>query len=370
MPERLFVSFEHCHTKKDPSSTRAVRSWVTKVQHARQPRRQVDRASPTTKEEEQEHANQPLRNLPTHDFGDLIVTSAESAKVVTWSWEPVDPTSGPSPTTRRRIQAHVAHRQHEKRRQSERGKSMPLKSTSSTSSTFTSPLPTPLLERTFSASPPFYIQDPADPLGVYARRLNTSVPVIWSHYLWREREHGRAFGEHYPQFQGWGPKYLHPFITNNRAFLATTVLFTGAHLRFLQGHDTMSIPILQLRSLAHDYVQAAIDSESERLADSNMLAIVKLALLEAIFGIKEAYKVHMRAVARMVQLRMGLLNLGMEGYTARLLVWFDANLSATAGSPRYLAEEASRTTASTDLRRNEETFRLGVHERMGHNDDV
>ena len=361
MPERLFINVDNPHIKRDHDSIRTVRSWVTKVQHARWPRRRLDTESPeASKEQREEHESQHAQITTTETPGSSTDASAVITPGIAWSWESVDPTSGPSPTTRRRIQAHVARRQHEKRRELKRVKGAALDSTSTTSSTFTFPLTTPVLEGLPEASLSAGLQDPGDTLGVYARQLNTSVPTIWHHYLWQEREHGRAFGEHYPEFQGWGPKYLHPLIISNRAFLATTVLFTGAHLRFLQGHRSLSSAILQLRSLAHEFVQAAINSELEQLKDSTMLSVVKLALFEAMFGVKAACQIHMQAVARMVQLRQGLLNLGMEGYTARLLVWFDANLSDIMGSPRCLLDAVAKAPIMGPAQSNEQTFRLGV----------
>lgn len=100
-----------------------------------------------------------------------------------------------------------------------------------------------------------------------------------------------------------------------------------------------------------------MDRGEDQIADGTILAVLKLALFEAIFGRVEAYRVHMQGLGRIVALRGGLEGLGMEGYLARLLVWFDVNLSAATRSSRYLEGEKGDFG---EARADEEEFVLGV----------
>lgn len=118
------------------------------------------------------------------------------------------------------------------------------------------------------------------------------------------------------------PKYLHPKILSNPAMLSTTVLFSACHLRYARAMTVMSPELLQIRSLAYGYVQAAINGE-EQLQDSTFLAVIKLALWEVVFGSLSAFNVHMLGISQMVRLRGGLRSIGPEGYVGYILRWFD-----------------------------------------------
>ncbi|KAF2165743.1 hypothetical protein M409DRAFT_55620 [Zasmidium cellare ATCC 36951] len=295
-----------------------------------------------------------------------VQESTTSNQLPSWTFLTVDPaTAQPTKSARHNIRAHVARRQHRQRREQEA-----LKRTASEnevprrdglSSTTNSP-PSLLSSRRSSASrietltrpptrntnPPAAVttsnstlllnpSDPADQLHLYARSLSTNVPQLWTCYLWQERQHGLLFHAQFSRFKGWGPKYLHPLILTNHAILATTVLFTGCLLRHHAGETPiLSDDILALRSRTYGLVQSAIDAESSQLADCTILAVLKLALFEAIFGQLEAYRVHMQGLARMVALRNGWEGLGMDGYLAHLLMWFDANLARATRSRRFL----------------------------------
>ena len=59
------------------------------------------------------------------------------------------------------------------------------------------------------------------------------------------------------------------------------------------------------------------------------------------FGEADHYHVHMMGLKRMVRLRGGLSNLGLDGLLARMLLWIDNNASFLIHSPLYIASFAT-----------------------------
>ncbi|KAF7196136.1 hypothetical protein HII31_02537 [Pseudocercospora fuligena] len=183
------------------------------------------------------------------------------------------------------------------------------------------------------------LQDPTDVLGKHSKQIGLHGSVVWDNYLQQQSDLGRMFMSQYEQFKECRGSFG-PLILANQALLAITVLFTGCRIRQQNGQPIMTPSMLQLRSIAYRLVQAAINSEQDQIADDTILVVMKLAHFEAMFGQGLEYQIHMQGLARMIRLRDGLKNLGMGGFLAHLLIWFDANLSRLAGSPRYLEQEA------------------------------
>ena len=64
-------------------------------------------------------------------------------------------------------------------------------------------------------------------------------------------------------------------------------------------------------------------------------AVAKLASYEAMFGEREQYHIHMRALVRMVEMRGGLLALGLDGLLMRMVLGIDLNSAFLLGCPVY-----------------------------------
>ncbi|KXS95791.1 hypothetical protein AC578_6446 [Pseudocercospora eumusae] len=237
---------------------------------------------------------------------------------------PIDPTTQTDKAAQRRIQAHVARRQHQRRRELELEDAMTLESKSGRTSpsapvSHLSPISRSL--NTHGRSPSTAeVADTA--MSEYPRPARPTPPTAFHTSQLNATKGTRSLDENF-------------WTVSTEAMLATTVLFTACHLRHYRAEVIMSPSVLRLRSATYNVVQETINNESDQLSDVMILAIVKLALFEAVFGRRDAYKVQMQGIAQMVRLRLSLLNLGFNGYLAHFLMWFDANLSVLTQTSRF-----------------------------------
>ena len=93
-----------------------------------------------------------------------------------------------------------------------------------------------------------------------------------------------------------------------------------------------------LYSLKHEAISATNKLLLQNVAminDQVIGAVAKLASYEAMFGEREQYHTHMRALVRMVEMRGGLLALGLDGLLMRMVLWIDLNSAFLLGCPVY-----------------------------------
>ncbi|KAF2485275.1 hypothetical protein BDY17DRAFT_99796 [Neohortaea acidophila] len=366
----LFISVKAPDGRSDSDLRKSVRSWVTTAQH--QHRRQRDSQEHSGVTEGQDCC--PPSTSSSTSVVDSVTEDIDSpAELLSPRVDsPHASSKQRRPGVRRQTQSHdgrsprKANRDITKRRRPSRRVTTPLLDNASP---FASPSPQPT-----SVSPwlPPALEDPADPLAVYARQFEVSRSTLWDHYLWQEKEHGRLFRSNSNRFEGWAPLCLHPLILSNPAMLTTSVLFTGCHLRYLRHQQVMDPIAHHVRSLAYTHVQAAIDHPVEQRSNATLLAVVKLAFFERLFGYHAAYRIHMQGMAQMLRLRNELREQGrdegMDSYTTHLVRWFDANLSALDDTPPWLADDPSISDGES-VPTHEQIFRLGVRDAQPQLDD-
>ena len=93
-----------------------------------------------------------------------------------------------------------------------------------------------------------------------------------------------------------------------------------------------------LYSLKHEAISATnklLQNLGKKVNDQFIGAVAKLASYEAMFGEREQYHTHMRALVRMVEMRGGLLALGLDGLLMRMVLWIDLNSAFLLGCPVY-----------------------------------
>ena len=95
-----------------------------------------------------------------------------------------------------------------------------------------------------------------------------------------------------------------------------------------------------LYSLKHEAISATNrlllhQQNASMLNDQVIGAVAKLASYEAMFGEREQYHTHMRALVRMVEMRGGLLKLGLDGLLMRMVLWIDLNSAFLLGCAVY-----------------------------------
>lgn len=103
------------------------------------------------------------------------------------------------------------------------------------------------------------------------------------------------------------------------------VLFSASHFAASTEDLTLAPTLLQLKQTAIQGIIKKLAMSQGQVHDELIAATAKMASYEAIYGEEGAYHAHMKGVERMLQLRGGLQNLGLDGLLARLLVFIDTN---------------------------------------------
>lgn len=122
--------------------------------------------------------------------------------------------------------------------------------------------------------------------------------------------------------------------------LLNVVLLTAA------SHYASSVALIpraktSLFYLKHEAITAvnrliASSSKSGGVVDDQTVgAVAKMASFEAMFGEREQYHTHMRALVHLVGLRGGLEALGLGGLLARMVLWIDLNAAFLLNCPVY-----------------------------------
>ena len=124
-----------------------------------------------------------------------------------------------------------------------------------------------------------------------------------------------------------------PLVLSEQAIFYVVVLLSAsnyASLRYPHGHGPN---LLLLKSRAISSINEALKATDNPISDELIGAVAKMASYEAMFGDQPTYEMHMRGLVKMVQLRGGLLSLGLGGLLARICVWIDCNSAFLNNSP-------------------------------------
>ncbi|KAI6869698.1 hypothetical protein KC338_g3359 [Hortaea werneckii] len=139
---------------------------------------------------------------------------------------------------------------------------------------------------------------------------------------------------------------FYPFITTDAATMHTVILVAASRFTKLHGVHSHGIELLSLRGMAIREINAALEDPRRATSDQLVTAVAKMASYEALFGDRNVCHTHMTALLRMVTLRGGLPQLGLDGLLERLLLWIDANATCIMDRPKnYFDKDAFPTTA-------------------------
>jgi hypothetical protein len=126
--------------------------------------------------------------------------------------------------------------------------------------------------------------------------------------------------------------------------LHAVMLLASAHLAKVRGAHSHTIDMLQLRGMAIQEVNRAMMDQrpggGRATSDAMIAAVGKIATFELLFGQKDTFHTHMTGLQRMVSLRGGLQELGLNGMLERILLWIDANAAEITGTPLYFPPAA------------------------------
>ena len=136
-----------------------------------------------------------------------------------------------------------------------------------------------------------------------------------------------------------------PFIMTDAAPLHAMVLMSASRFSALHGPRTHAIDLLQLRGIAIREINTALEDPKRATSDQLIAAVAKIASYEALFGDRNSCHTHMTGLLRMVTLRGGLPQLGLDGLLERLILWIDSNATHLMRRPIYFDKDAFPTDA-------------------------
>lgn len=108
-------------------------------------------------------------------------------------------------------------------------------------------------------------------------------------------------------------------------------LMAATHHAIVQPQYSNAFNVLTLKGLAISAINEALADPERSMSDSIMCAVMKMASYEALFGEEETFQAHFSGLERMVRMRGGLANLGMDGLMERTILWIDSNASHYLG---------------------------------------
>ena len=82
------------------------------------------------------------------------------------------------------------------------------------------------------------------------------------------------------------------------------------------------------------------------ISDAVIGAVIKMAAYEAMYGDEGSYRIHIHDMKTMAYLRVGLMQLGLNGFLRRLIIWIDVNASSLLNVPQTFPHDGFTGDAS------------------------
>lgn len=279
--------------------------------------------------------------------------------------------------TRRHVRSHVTTEQHKKQRQ--RAAEQARRAQQGSSEQIPSPTLSVPFDGTPSSGSPGYSEtetsspeasSPVSPAGsptaatrinpteVYPEEWHASLRPIMVSRARRQLSQRRWLTvnqDHYLSFMSVDLPETDPasrrllrthflgLVFTDPASLHALMLTAAAHYGKLRGENVHSINLLQLRGMAIQEVNRALQdhrSGGRATSDRMIAAVGKMATYELLFGQRDTFHTHMTGLQRMVSLRGGLQALGLNGLLERILLWIDVNAADITGGPLYFPPAA------------------------------
>ncbi|KAJ0413173.1 hypothetical protein BJY00DRAFT_68272 [Aspergillus carlsbadensis] len=184
-----------------------------------------------------------------------------------------------------------------------------------------------------------------DPFRSYPVAWRPSLPRFVDHYL-------MSMAVDIPELDQPGNRGLlrttwFPLVMSERALFLVIILLAASNYASVQSEShpldaksKMKLDLLSLRCEAVQAVNEALEVQQPGcISDALVGAIAKMASYEAMYGDVDNYAVHMRGLERVVEIRGGLLELGLSGLLRRIVIWIDRNGAFLNGSALYFPGE-------------------------------
>lgn len=124
-----------------------------------------------------------------------------------------------------------------------------------------------------------------------------------------------------------------PLVMTEASTFQVVMLLAASHFASLQPSREHGPSLLQLKAKAISLIGPALAAEGP--TDQLIGAVAKMASYEAMFGDQTSYEQHMNGLVKMVQLRGGLPELGLNGMLAKICLWIDCNSALLHNTPLH-----------------------------------
>jgi hypothetical protein len=125
-----------------------------------------------------------------------------------------------------------------------------------------------------------------------------------------------------------------PLVMTEAATFQVIILLAASHFASLKPSRGDHGPsLLQLKARAISLIGPALARDGP--TDQLIGAVAKMASYEAIFGDRTSYGEHMKGLVRMVEVRGGLEELGLNGMLAKICLWIDCNAAMLHNTPLH-----------------------------------
>ncbi|KAH7393220.1 hypothetical protein BKA64DRAFT_80788 [Cadophora sp. MPI-SDFR-AT-0126] len=111
---------------------------------------------------------------------------------------------------------------------------------------------------------------------------------------------------------------------------SSTCFYAALSLAGSMLHARRQLPLdapalLEIRQKAISSINATLSNKEDCKTDQTIGAVFCLSLLESFLGHPELFQMHMAGLAKMVRMRGGLDELGLDGLLRRMIIWLDFN---------------------------------------------
>ena len=132
-----------------------------------------------------------------------------------------------------------------------------------------------------------------------------------------------------------------PFLFTDPALISAIVLMAVVHKLSCAGSTSPSVDVLRLRGFVIGAINQALADPQRSCSDQLIVGVANMAIYEAVFGSRDYYHIHMEGLMRILRLRGGVSNLGLNGYLQLVLLWNDNNCANLLGCEPYISKAKS-----------------------------
>ncbi|KAI9049171.1 hypothetical protein LZ554_007018 [Drepanopeziza brunnea f. sp. 'monogermtubi'] len=130
----------------------------------------------------------------------------------------------------------------------------------------------------------------------------------------------------------------YPFIMKSPITFYAALALAGTLFYSRCPHPATGLTMLGLRQKAISSINSTLSDPDTCKSDETIGAVFCMSLLESMHGDANSYQVHMAGLAKMVRMRGGLGELGLDGLMKKMICWLDFKHTKVHGSDLAFGE--------------------------------